>query len=567
MVSEEPVANRITINAAEQDDYIESVTVFRSNRAEVKRRVILELKQGQNHVHIERLPSCVNEDSIRVDGTGTAVIFDVVYHAPQRETSASRNEAVAAARRNLDSVQKERDIAKEQSDFLAAYGRTLNSKNIGIEDVHKFIDTFGPRQVEVAKRIQELDTQVSKAQGELNEAQCKVFEDAEGEKRGTRVTVTVLAETDGGAELMLTYVVLNAWWTPLYDLRASIAKSPDAASTVTLHYRASITQTTGENWPDVALTLSTASPQLGSAVPGLKSWRIGFRQRLAVPPLPARTPRCRAAVPASRRQLVHMEGMLNRQAHVATADVLSSTFAIPGRSDIPSDQASHKVVITVLDFPADLEWICVPREKDSVFLTCKVKNESKFTLLPGEANVFMDDNFVSRAQIGYVSPNDSFKTSLGVDSALRVTYPAAKTLNRTTATSSFSFMTKEKLSVSAQSQRITIRNSRLASVSALRVLDQVPVSTESTIKVKVITPSGLDTVAVPSPTGETGETVEDKARPWVDAQKGVQVRWAPLGIGEEGTVEWKCEIPPMEETELELLWEVSGPIGQPWEDI
>ncbi|KAB5592339.1 Protein F37C4,5 [Ceratobasidium theobromae] len=603
MVSGQPAANRIAVNAAEQDGHIESVTVFQSDRAEIKRRVNLELKQGQNHVHIERLPSCVNEDSIRVDGTGTAVIFDVVYHAPQRQTTRSSNEAVATARRKLESVQKERDIAREQSGFLAAYGRTLDSKNLGIEDVQKFIDMFGPRQVEVAKRIQELDVQVSKAQEELNEAQRKVYEDAEGERRGTRITVTVLAETDGEAELMLTYgmfvikeisqvpdgsiiVVSNARWTPLYDIRASIAKSPDASSTVSLHYRASITQTTGENWPDVELTLSTASPQLGSAVPTLTSWRIGPRP----PPLPVALHAKGIAMKRASRAIeseasdedmgfglfdgtppataAHAAPMIVRQARVATAGVLSATFGIPGRSDIPSDQSSHKVVITVLELGADLEWVCVPREKESVFLTCKVVNASEFTLLPGEANVFMDDNFVSKSRIEHVSPNDSFKTSLGVDSALRVTYPTAKTLNRTTTLSSFAFMSKERQSVSAQSQRIIIRNSRPASVSTLRVLDHVPVSTDSRIKVTVIAPGGLDAgVTPPLPAGENADKGKGKERPWVNAQKGVQARWAPLDTGGEGTVEWKCEIPPTEEIELELSWEVWAPVSQPWQNL
>lgn len=60
--------------------------------------------------------------------------------------------------------------------------------------------------------------------------------------------------------------------------------------------------------------------------------------------------------------------MAFRVAKVVSAGVLSATFGISGRSDIPSDQGSHKVVIAVLDLQADLEWVCIPREKESVFL-------------------------------------------------------------------------------------------------------------------------------------------------------------------------------------------------------
>ncbi|KAJ1303569.1 hypothetical protein OPQ81_011753 [Rhizoctonia solani] len=593
MVSEQPETNRITINAAEQDDCIEAVTVFQSDRAEVKRRVNLELKRGQNHVYIERLPSCMNEDSIRVDGTGTAVIFDVVYHSPSSGDSGAKDESVVTAQHTLEILKNERNIAREQSQFLTSYGRTLDSENVNIEDLQRFLDMFGPRQIAVAKRIQELDAQIEKAREDLNAARRKTYQDRQGEKRGTRVTVTVLSEMDGRADLMLTYVVSNASWSPLYDIRASIAKTPDATSKITLHYRASITQTTGENWPEVALTLSTASPQLGSKVPTLSPWKIGFPAPV-LPPAPAcplhDTQVIRVSSQPARARFLSMNTsedsdsseedgsaseedvapqMTARKAHIATAGVLSATFGIPGRSDIPSDEGSHKVVVAILDFDTDLEWICVPREKESVFLTCKVVNSSEFTLLPGEASVFMDDNFVSKSQIDHVSPNDSFKTSLGADSSLKVTYPSAKTLHRTATQSGFSFLARERQSVSAQSQRITIRNSRLTSVSDLRVIDHLPVSTDAKLAVNVIAPSGLDVQQAPgsssSPNSDGND--KDKEMPWTSVRKGVKARWAPLDVGGEGTVEWRCEIGPSEEVELELAWEVSAPVGQRWQTM
>jgi hypothetical protein len=60
--------------------------------------------------------------------------------------------------------------------------------------------------------------------------------------------------------------------------------------------------------------------------------------------------------------------MAVRQAQPTNQNILSAAFGIPGRSNIPSDQGAHKVVITVLDLLAELEWVCVPRVKESVFL-------------------------------------------------------------------------------------------------------------------------------------------------------------------------------------------------------
>ncbi|KAG8744400.1 hypothetical protein FRC10_010178 [Ceratobasidium sp. 414] len=598
MVSDQPSANKISVNAAEQDDHIESVTVFQANNAEVKRRVKLELKQGQNHVDIEQLPTCINEDSIRVDGTGSAVIFDVVYHSPYRRPTppASNNphqQAVDESHRVLEALRKEREAVKQQSNFLESYGKTLDSKNMNIGDVERFLDMFVPRQVAVTKRTQELDAQITQAEKEYNDARAKVNADVRDAKRGTEITVTVLAEVDGQAELLLTYVVSNASWTPLYDVRASIAKSPDESSKVALHYRASITQTTGEDWPDVALTLSTASPQLWSNIPSLSAWRVGIpqpspppRRASAAPrwsgemasfsPLAAYSPTSPAFSPTSPAYSptsptyvpAHAPTMVYRPTRVASAGVLSASFGISGRSNIPSDESSHKVVIAVLDLETEPEWVCIPREKESVFLRCKIVNSSEFTLLPGEASVFMDDNFVSKSKIEHVAPSDSFKASLGVDSALRVSYPAARTLNRTINRSNFFLGGNPAQSVAAHSQRITIRNSRLAPVTALHIFDHVPISTDALVKVEVLSPDSLGPVAgVGLPTnGDVGGD-KNKDRPWVSVQKGAKARWANLDVGGEGTVEWECEVQSNEELELELAWELSAPVGQKWVNL
>ncbi|CAE6510291.1 unnamed protein product [Rhizoctonia solani] len=537
MASDQP-SNRINVNAADQDDYIDSVTVFQSKRAEVKRIVNVKLKTGQNHIHIERLPSCIEEDSIRVDGTGVAIIFDVVYHKPEF-TSDKVQETTATAQRKVEALQKERDVSREQADFLSTYGRSLDSKNLTADAVQQFLDMFGSRQIAIGKRIQELDVQIAAAEEDLRRVQNETFADTLGQKRAAKITVTVLAETDGPAELVLRYAVSDASWTPLYDVRTSISNTPGESSTVALHYRASITQSTGENWSDVSLTLSTASPQLGSGVPNLGCWAIG-------PPPSRRTYSKSAGFGFSfgggghkRRLSAYVPDMGIRQAHVSHAGILSTSFGIPGRSNIPSDGGSHKAVITVLDLKAELEWICVPRENECVFLRSKVVNTSEFTLLPGEASVFMDDNFVSKSQIEFVSPNESFKASLGVDSALRVTYPPATILNRTSQ-SGLGFLSKNKQSVRSQSQRIVIRNTRMTPVSSLQVLDHIPVSTDARFKVNLLSPLRLESA-------EPG-----KEYPWTNVRNGVKARWAPRSVGADGVIEWDCKIAPTGEVELEL---------------
>ncbi|CAE6432532.1 unnamed protein product, partial [Rhizoctonia solani] len=233
--------------------------------------------------------------------------------------------------------------------------------------------------------------------------------------------------------------------------------------------------------------------------------------------------------------------------------VLSATFNISERSDIPSDQGSRKVLIASLDFQVDPEWVCIPREDECVFLRCKITNSSQFTFLPGEVSVFINDSFVSKSRIQHVPPNDSFQLPLGIDPALRVTYAPVRTHKRLDTQPGFTsqgYQKQPRQETTEHSQFITIRNARPMAVLALYILDHVPVSNDSTIKVNVTSPPGLRESNRPV----EGGTKEQRHETWVRPQWGVRARWAPPGIG-EGAIEWVCAIGAGEEIELKLGWE------------
>ncbi|KAB5587542.1 Protein F37C4,5 [Ceratobasidium theobromae] len=275
MVSKQTAFNTITINAAEQDHLIDSVTVFQAGRAEIKRRVQLKLKQGQNRINIEHLPNCMDRDSIWVQGSGTAVIFDVVYHSPYRQPTPdpstdgeeSDEESNDEYHCSLQTLRKERNVVKQQSDFLDSYGRTLNSQNFGLDDIERFLDIYATRQSTLEQRTQEIDLQIGRLEKALGKGQAKKPLDdyySLAERR-TKITVTVLSKEHGKAELLLTYVVSRVNWTPIYDVRASLGQSPGKSSTV-----------------EPPLTVAplcrpyrrgaSAFQRLGH--PGLQSWRI-----------------------------------------------------------------------------------------------------------------------------------------------------------------------------------------------------------------------------------------------------------------------------------------------------
>ncbi|HEY0093401.1 MAG TPA: mucoidy inhibitor MuiA family protein [Archangium sp.] len=90
---------------------------------------------------------------------------------------------------------------------------------------------------------------------------------------------------------------MGARWFPAYELRLE----PEA-NRVQVAFSGRVSQQTGEDWEDAALTLSTAIPATATTAPELPTWKIGQRERFiptpalvadswrAPPPAPSRPP-------------------------------------------------------------------------------------------------------------------------------------------------------------------------------------------------------------------------------------------------------------------------------------
>lgn len=78
--------------------------------------------------------------------------------------------------------------------------------------------------------------------------------------------ITINKANNAASKMRLNYLVSNASWTPQYKFRANKEKDP-----VNVEYLAAIRQQTGEEWGNVAITLSTAQPMLNAAPPDLRA--------------------------------------------------------------------------------------------------------------------------------------------------------------------------------------------------------------------------------------------------------------------------------------------------------
>lgn len=268
--------------AAAVDAPITEVTVF-TDQARVVRTAKVTVN-GTASVELPALRDPIDPSSIQVEAQGVEVRrVDVERITPEKLRTAEAKALLA----DLDKVDQE--LARVQLEQTALVTQR--------DDLQKVSPTLPPADpLKPSPRLnpsgwtagsQFASDQLAKVQARLRsgtEQLKKLREKRElllekAQKLGNPETTAgwkVVAQLagNGAGSVTMTYQVRNAQWTPAWDLQLL----PES-NTVNLSLAGVVTQSTGEDWTNTALRLSTAIPSAAVEVPKLFTWKIGVADR------------------------------------------------------------------------------------------------------------------------------------------------------------------------------------------------------------------------------------------------------------------------------------------------
>jgi uncharacterized protein (TIGR02231 family) len=516
---------------------IDAVTVYRTG-ARVTRAARVELPAGPARVLLDGLPDGLDDDSLRVEGKGQARarVFGVsVERVTAQEAAAAE---ARAAEERLEKLQDEDrglddriKAAQARIEFVRSLRSTYSeerAKNLAVRGVtaKEWADladwvsgelsgaTQEIRRAEAGRR--DVQRRIAQARADLDKVQAK-----RGKTTKT-VAIEVEAERAGTFEVALSYAVAAAGWQPVWDARLL----PDTA-TMELAFQGSVWQRTGEDWNEVALSVSTAQPVRGLHVPQLDP---RYLTRYEPPrPMPLQRAPGRAAglaAPAApearaemKKALVADEAELPQAMEVAVANVeeglLSASFSAPRRESVDGSGQARKVPLARFPLKAQIVRTTAPRLEGAAFLTAKAVNETGFPLLPGAAGVYVGDEFVGRTALPATPAGGELELAFGADERVEIDRKVLERRRESAGT-----FTKDE--VYRYRVRIGVKN-RYPGPVAVKLLDLVPVSRDEKIQVKV-----LD--------GSTAPTREDPERP------GIRIWELGLGAREEKVIELRYEV-------------------------
>lgn len=395
---------------------IREIVLYRDG-AVITKEAVVSVDKGTNLITLSGLTAELADESLQAEVKGKSGVGIM-------EVEINRTFLQGVPRERLDFIRKQmeeiEEKIKDNSGAIAAihssvdffkrtdpFAKNQKAPSAEIEAYARFMENA---LTENFRKIARLENANRTLLNEKIALENELKKSGEARKESKTVAIRLHSDNPGEVSLVISYRVRNAGWSPVYDVRAD-----SDAGKIDLASFAVITQSTGEEWKDAAIEISTARPSRGPA-PEISPWHLNIYE----PPVYRKAAR---AVQTEMMAMAPASG--NAEQDSATAprmktEATSFSFVLPGRITIPSDGQPHRVPIAAYTAAAKLDYYAVPKLSRYAYLKADFKNPLPFPLSSGRMHVFLDGKFVNTAPIvKQILPDEEMNLSLGIDEGVK----------------------------------------------------------------------------------------------------------------------------------------------------
>ena len=505
---------------------VDAVTVY-PDGASVTRAITVDIPSGDNTLVIKDFPLTLDPSSLRVEGeAGAKLTIGAIDTRPPRAAPPvnlpeldKRIEALKDERANLQGAIAAATARRKFAERFAE----ASPAGIGEKGEARPILEWRAAFAAVAEEVAAAGTAIRDAERKQRDIDREIarLESDRAIKPPSRLEVRIdlAAAAPTRATLRVTYAVRAARWAPIYDARLDTG-AKDRKPALELVRRAEITQTTGEDWSNVALSVSTVRTARGGKAPELSSLIVQYPQ----------APRTRAtgavsdtakslAVPAPMAAESSAQRAEEQQ---ATAEVggFQVVFRIPGRVSLGASEGAKSLRVSTATIAPDLAVRAAPVIDPTAFLEASFKQGEDAPLLPGRVSIYRDGVFVGRGQMAAASKDETVRLGFGADDKIKIERSVVK---RNEGSAGLILTTSK---TDERSFKTVVRNGHDFPIR-IAIEDQLPVSGNEDIQVEML----------PSTTPTTAANLRDK----------------------RGVLEWAFEAKPGEVKDILFAWRIRWP--------
>lgn len=472
---------------------IEKVTVFLKG-AQINRKASTSLKKGRTKVVFSNLSRMLDPNSIQVKGKGNFTIMSVQYQVNfLKQTKLDKR--MKEMRDSVEFLQSKKDLnqqyynALNQEQQMLIANQKIGGSNTGVNvtDLKALADYYRNRLKDIYTKMYHINKENGEISKEINKLNLQMQQSrANYQTRVGEIVVDLDVKETTQARFNITYLVSNAGWNPQYDIRAKDVNHP-----VQLHYRAIIHQSTGVEWKNVKLTVSTGNPNRNSVIPIMGPWYLNYY--LNNPSM------MRGSKGMAYENDIELDedGVTNAEPQTTYTPIQANSKALQGANNssnyttvnvaqtavlfnisipytIPSASKVVNVKIQKKELAADYRYYCVPKLSLDAYLQARITGWEELNLLPGSVNIFFDGTFVGKSYLNPSNISDTLDISLGHDASIIVKRNKIKD-----KTAKVVIGSTKKVNVGWE---ISVRNTKAKTIN-ITILDQIPLSRSKDVEV------------------------------------------------------------------------------------
>lgn len=262
--------------------------------------------------------------------------------------------------------------------------------------------------------------QYSDVTDQYAQQQSYLQSDTSGIATEKRLLLSIYSASEDETDFSLIYMIPNTYWQMMYDFRAS---KKNEEIDVILY--ANIFQKTGEDWEGINLSLSTGEPLTNIALPYLSPWYLNARQPYQEDERDYFKSYKKAEANGKAAMMDEEsvpESKKKNGAPIPESTITSAGFSFevtfPIKQTLQSSEKYQKKLIKSYKLKSARElkyyFETVPESSGKIFLMAKTSNRTELPWLGGEAQVFLENEFIGKVDIPNTPVDKEQELVLGI---------------------------------------------------------------------------------------------------------------------------------------------------------
>ena len=488
---------------------LNEATVY-SQGAQLHHKASYSIKAGITEISIEGISSYIDPKSLQVKATGNVVIIDSKYTLFYPQPEVKVNEGIPAKivkemaqltdslellGFDLKEIQDEIAIYKAAQNIISMNGAVRGSGKVNdsINLLKQTVEYYTNKMNEINKKLLALEKKKKDKEKVQQRLQVR-YDNLQNYQNQTydakkyapipRVVITLSASEAAAGKISFSYLVSQAGWVPLYDIR-----SDSQTGKISLTYKAQVFQNSGIDWDNIKLNISTNNPYANKTKPELNPWYIdyyAYRQRQELEEISIRG--ARAIPQAAFNQGYFLDDAKNKNLEDKAAlgadqfttvvhQLIAAEFKIDLPYSIKSNNEKNLVLIKNSDLNTTFKYYSVPKVDPGVYLVAQMTKLDELQLVPASANIFFDGSYIGETYLDPTSMDDTLNLSLGKDPNIVVKRTLLKQKSKDKVVQD-----KRERTFSYQ---IEVQNNKSSTIQLI-IQDQVPMTTNNDITIELL---------------------------------------------------------------------------------